>query len=134
MKLINSIRGLRNNNAGNIERNGIQWQGMSKDQSADSRFVVFDSPEWGIRAMNKILNTYAGRGADSVRSIISTWAPPTENNTEAYIDSVAKKLGVSPDEKLLFSDRPHLIAAIIHHENGVQPYSMSLISRGVSMS
>lgn len=139
MKLINSVRGLRNNNAGNIERNDIQWQGMAEDQSSDSRFVVFESPEWGIRAMNKILNTYAGRGLNSVRSIISTWAPPivdgeVENNTAAYVDSVSKKLGVLPDEKLLLSDRPQLIAAIIHHENGIQPYSMSLINRGVSMS
>lgn len=134
MKLFNSIRGLRNNNAGNIERNGIAWEGMSADQSSDSRFVVFDSPEYGIRAMQKILNTYAGRGRDSIRSIVSAWAPPVENNTSAYVDSVAHQMGIDADEPLMVSDRPQLIAAIIKHENGIQPYSMALIERGVSMA
>lgn len=129
-----SIRGLRNNNPGNIDRRaGTTWRGASADQSGDSRFVVFDAPEWGVRAMARVLKTYMGRGVDSVRGIINTWAPPSENDTGAYVASVAGSLGVSPDAALDEASLPALIAAIIQHENGVQPYSWDVIARGVAL-
>jgi len=127
-------RGLRNNNPGNIDRNfGTAWRGMSADQSSDSRFIVFDAPEWGIRAMARVLKVYVGRGLTSVRSIINTWAPPAENDTGAYVLAVARQLGVGPDDRISVMDFPALIAAIIQHENGVQPYPDDVIARGIAL-
>lgn len=51
-------RGIRNNNPGNI-RWGENWQGLKKDgKERDSSFCVFESPEYGIRALAKILINY----------------------------------------------------------------------------
>lgn len=125
-------RGLRNNNPGNI-RHGDKWQGMAPDQT-DNAFVKFIEPEFGIRAMVRILRKYYARGLVSVRQIISTWAPPSENDTESYMLSVAKKLNVDPDDRLALDNAlPDLITAIIRHENGVQPYSAITIARGIEL-
>ena len=131
-----TTRGLRNNNPGNIERNNIAWNGMSSDQSADSRYVVFDAPEYGIRAMGRVLNTYYTiHTLQTVRGIIGRWSPPSENQTESYINHVAQRLDISPDTPINWTieNRVKLVAAIIKHENGVQPYSTEFIRQSVLM-
>lgn len=125
-------RGLRNNNPGNI-RHGDKWQGMAVEQK-DKDFVTFNDPEYGIRAMTRILRKYYATGRVSVRQMISTWAPPNENDTESYVLAVAKRLKVTPDETLVLDNvLPGLIAAIIRHENGVQPFSDTTIARGIEL-
>lgn len=126
-------RGLRNNNPGNI-RHGAQWQGMSPTQT-DESFVQFVSPEYGIRALARVLETYAGRGLNTVASIINTYAPPTENDTGAYVNAVAVALSVDPNAPLdVAYELPELIAAIIEHENGMQPYGLDTIDRGIALA
>lgn len=129
-----TARGLRNNNPGNIERTGDRWRGMSTDQSADERFVVFDSPVWGLRAMARVLRKYAAGGAVTVRAIINRWAPPTENITSAYVAAVARELNVDPDTPLVLDAvMPELLAAITRHENGTQPYNTSTIAEAIRL-
>ncbi|TMO20470.1 structural protein P5, partial [Pseudoalteromonas sp. S4492] len=70
----------------------------------------------------------------TVGEIINTWAPPHENNTTAYINSVASKLGVEPETRISRQEYPELIAAIILHENGRQPYTMDTINAGVALA
>ena len=125
-------RGVQNNNPGNIRHGSDRWQGMSAAQP-DASFVRFDSPVWGVRAMARVLMTYRDRyGLRTVREIITRWAPPTENNTDAYVFSVSQRMGVDPDEPLQFpSQLPELVAAIIKHENGYQPYTMATIKAGI---
>lgn len=51
-------RGVRNNNPGNIRRvSGVTWQGQAKDQTG-AEFVVYVSPEMGVRALVRTLLTY----------------------------------------------------------------------------
>ena len=126
-------RGIRNNNPGNIRYTGTRWQGLS-DPSSDGEYCIFINVRYGIRAMSKILKSYAGRGLVSIEDIISTWAPDSENNTTSYIYSVAQRMGVDAREALDKSEWPALIEAIIYHENGVQPYSMQIIKEGVSLA
>ena len=54
-------RGITNCNPGNIERGKDRWLGMSADQSTDPRFLVFDKPESGIRALMRLLINYQER-------------------------------------------------------------------------
>lgn len=134
MKMVSTIRGIRNNNPGNIEW-GNDWQGLvPPEQRTDERFAQFIAPEYGIRAMAKIIRSYANRGAVSVRAIISNWAPPSENDTASYVAHVANNIGMSPDAPLSSMQWPGLIAAIIQHENGIQPYDSATIQRGVSLA
>ncbi len=111
-------RGIRNNNPGNIKRNAIAWEGMRAVQS-DAEFVQFESPEYGFRAMARILRTYESRGIVTVRDIISTYAPAEENSTANYINFVAGRLNVAPDAELDFDAQLlDLIKAMAIFENG----------------
>lgn len=113
-------KGIRLNNPGNMEITKDKWQGKVTP-SKDPRFETFISPEMGIRAMAKDLLTGAKRGEDTVREIISAWAPPKENNTAAYISAICKSTGFSPDTLLdidNFDVMWQLVQAIIRHENG----------------
>lgn len=124
-------RGLRNNNPGNIRWDGkTAWQGMTgKD---DKGFVIFDTPENGIRAMVRILRTYANRGVDTISKIISTWAPSTENNVPAYIASVVQRVGKTATARINSLDYGPLVSAMIWHENGLNPYPDSVINAGIA--
>lgn len=131
-------RGIRNNNPGNI-RWGENWKGLAPDgKSKDKSFCVFEEPKWGIRALCKVLITYNRRyGLDTVQEIISRFAPTSENDTKAYMNHVAKLLGVRPDERIAVCNERvmyTLITSIIQHENGVQPYSEEVIKGAMLMA
>ncbi|WP_296254720.1 MULTISPECIES: structural protein P5 [unclassified Pseudomonas] len=138
-------RGVRNNNPGNIEydpRN--QWQGqLAPDSALEERFARFDTAENGIRALAKLILAYRSKagiphagdaGVDTIREVISRWAPGVENDTEAYINALAAGVGAQPDQPIDIADRKTLIAlttGIILHENGTVPYAPSIIYAGV---
>lgn len=131
-------RGIRNNNPGNI-RWGENWKGLAPDgKSNDKSFCVFEEPKWGIRALCKVLITYNRRyGLDTVQEIICRFAPENENDTKAYMNHVAKLLGVRPDEQIKVCNERvmfTLITSIIQHENGVQPYSEEVIKGAMLMA
>ncbi|MGN3437077.1 structural protein [Proteus penneri] len=121
-------RGERNNNPGNI-RHGSKWQGLSAQQT-DKDFCQFVSPEYGIRAIYKLLQTYQKKyELNTVESIIDRYAPPNENNTVSYIYRAAKDIGVSVNEPINVSSKPVAIAlatAIVGVELGYQPYSQKV--------
>lgn len=127
-------RGIRNNNPGNLEfSKSNPWSGQTGD---DGRFAKFETPEHGIRALGRNLLSYQRQGIDTVSDIINRWAPPEDNNnTSAYIEAVCAQLGVTPEQQLDASNPDTLkalCAAIIHHENGSQPYSDQQLATGVS--
>jgi hypothetical protein len=128
-------RGIRNNNPGNIRRSSTHWQGMSSTQS-DTSFITFDTPEHGIRAMTRIiLNYQQNHQLNTVDGIVNRWAPPTENNTVAYVNAVARNVGVTPSTPIDLQANPQILSrlvnAIILHENGSNPYDPEVVSRGV---
>lgn len=130
-------RGIRNNNPGNIEK-GDPWQGLAKDQSGDSRFAVFESPKWGIRALARLLITYQDKhGLRTIRQIINRWAPPVENDTLAYAKAVAAQVGRDIDDPVDVHRYEHaepIVRAIIQHENGQQPYDLKTINEGLRLA
>lgn len=80
----------------------------------------FTDSIYGIRALAKVLVNYKKiHGLNTVRQIISSYAPPNENQTTAYIQSVAKQLGVYPDTIIDIEERGVLtvfIKAVIRME------------------
>ena len=127
-------RGERNANPGNIRKSTIPWQGMAEKQP-DSSFVTFTNAMWGIRAICKILLSYQRKhGLNTVHAIIDRWAPPSENDTSAYVAHVANVLNVGEDAPINLQDDGVLEAltrAIIAHENGRVIYSDAQIKQGV---
>lgn len=129
-------------NPGGIDRvEGVTWKGQDPDQTKDRRFVVFQGPLWGIRALARVLLTYSRvypqddpRDIDTVREIISRWAPGSENDTWAYITHVSRLMGVGPDDPIDVTDESvmvQLVKAIVDHENGRVNYPDELIKDGV---
>lgn len=127
-------RGTRNNNPGNIRRTGADWSGMTARQP-DPEFVTFSRPEWGFRAMTRILRTYRDHhGIDTVRGIIERWAPAHENPTDAYVRFVAERVGVAPDARIdLDAHLPELLAAMARFETG-EEWSDEYIQQGIRLA
>ncbi|QUR34678.1 peptidoglycan lytic exotransglycosylase [Escherichia phage P762] len=126
-----ATRGIRNNNPGNIRVSKDQWEGMTGD---DGAFVIFDSPESGVRALGKNLLSYGRQGYDSIEKIINRWAPPNENDTQAYIDSVVAATGIPATQSLDLSDPDTLSSlaqAISFHETGSR-YNPEVYQQGVA--
>lgn len=97
-------RGTRNNNPLNLRHSADQWQGARKEQT-DKSFVQFESMAYGYRAAWKTLDSYWKhfkrlRQPFTVRAIISRWAPPSENNTDAYVTTVLRLTSLGGNERL----------------------------------
>ncbi len=143
-------RGIRNNNPGNIDFNRWAfgrdpWVGEVGLETHDTpRFTTFLRPEYGVRALCKLLLTYYrhrkaadGSKIDTVREFIQRWAPASENDTEAYAMMVRRAIGVRAGQEINLEDLDTLVnmaLAIIHHENGKQPYLLSMVYRGAEMA
>jgi hypothetical protein len=134
----NPTRGERNNNPGNIRPAGYTWQGQTGiDSGSMGSYVIFSSPEYGIRAIAKDLLSKYARGLRTVRLIISAYAPPSENPTESYINAVCSSMGVMSTTRLDLTDvytLTNFVYAIIKHENGRVNYTPAQIAEGVSMA
>jgi len=138
-------RGIRNHNPSNI-RWGDPWQGLvAKAKRTDTAFCQFANAAYGIRALARTLITYQDKyGIRTIRGIITRWAPPTENNTQAYINAAAKHASLAPDMKLNLHDYEQLRAvaeAIIRIENGKGPlgtantwYDQAAINKGLALA
>lgn len=116
-------RGLRNCNPGNIRISRSHFRGEVRP-SQDAAFKQFESMAYGYRAMFVLLDTYRRRyGLDTIRAMISRWAPPSENHTESYIRFVAERSGISADERLdTHSERDMIpvVSAMSEVENGIK--------------
>jgi hypothetical protein len=83
----------RNNNPGNL-RSGVGQSGSS------GGYAVFATPQDGWNALQNQIEIDSGRGL-SLRDFIYKYAPPSENNTSAYLTNVVSWLGLStPDISL----------------------------------
>lgn len=114
-------RGIRNCNPGNIRITKDKWKGLRDDQT-DKDFFQFTEMKWGYRALIRTLQNYRKRhDCWTIGDFIRRWAPPSENNTMAYIRTVCEKMGVPPayvpnvDDKLSMC---MMAAAISFVENG----------------
>jgi hypothetical protein len=77
-------------------------------------FQQFSTPEEGIAAADKNLQIYGEKhGINTLRGVISRWAPTTDkNDTESYINTVSKKIGLDPNQQIDLSDpvQRHIIS------------------------
>lgn len=96
-------RGIRNNNPLNI-RIGNTWLGEVPNPT-DSDFEQFVNVKYGLRAGFCILRRYIRRyKRNTVRKIVTAWAPSTENNTVRYIQLVCKFGCLDADAEIHYED------------------------------
>jgi len=143
-------RGLRNRNPGNIEHTtAYDWRGEvyppeEIDGHRETRFCQFVDHVHGIRALAKILITYYrkrraadGSAIDTVQEVLERWAPPVENDTDAYAEYVRGVLEVNKGTIIDIDNLEvlaRLVKAITQFENGVMPYSDDTIQEGVVLA
>ena len=71
------------NNIFNIRKGPKAWKG---ETGATNGFVEFETREHGIRAWIVLMHNYRIKHrCGTIRAIITRYAPPNENNTQAYI-------------------------------------------------
>ena len=106
-------RGVDNCNPGNIRQSKVFYRGEVLP-SRDSEFKQFESMAWGYRAMFVLLDTYRQRyGLNTIRGMISRYAPPSENNTAAYIAAITEWTGLSADEPLDTRSRKVMVSIVM---------------------
>jgi len=100
--LVRNSRAQRNNNPGNI------WDGTGKGKPRrvwpsipidDKGFLIFPSPAQGIAYLLRQIAVNVAAGL-TLREFVAKWAPPNENDTEAYVKFVSAFVKVPADGKL----------------------------------
>lgn len=123
-------RGLRNNNPLNIRINSDKFVGEVQP-STDKAFKQFEAIRYGYRAAFRILKNYINNyKCDTIRKIITRWAPENENNTLAYVMTVSNRAGIAPDAPLSADNREmmvRIVAAMSYVENGVEADMVDVI-------
>lgn len=133
-------RGYRNKNPGNVDFNSKnKWLGqVGIEAGVKPRFAVFETHEYGIRALAALLTTYSDRyGLTTARGIINRWAPPAENITSSYVTAVSAAMNVLPGDTINLHTYEHLrpmVQAIISHELGGNPYSDAVLDEGLKLA
>lgn len=97
-------------------------------RGADGRFKGFSTPQEGMNALvADIRAKISGKSAamaskygpgyvPTLESLISTYAPPHENNTRGYIDFMHKQTGIDPNRPLSGADIESVVKAIAKME------------------
>lgn len=120
--------GYRNNNPLNIDyynskgQKANNWKGLV-GVGEDGRFCLFQDLVYGYRAALVLLRGtgYIGKGLDTIRKIITKFAPENENNTAGYIARVSQQTGIDPDEPIARNDKDKLTRIV---------YAMSIVENG----
>lgn len=115
-------RGYRNNNPLNIRISSNAWKGKVANNT-DGTFEQFEDMVHGYRAALVLLrnNGYIRGGINTIRKIITKFAPPSENYTEDYIRFVSNTSGIDPDAVISRNDKNALTSIV---------YAMSIRENG----
>ncbi len=68
-------------------------------------FAMFPTREAGLAAADSNLAGYAGKGINTLGAAITRWAPPSENDTAAYINRVSQASGLDPNAPIDLTDK-----------------------------
>lgn len=91
--------GAKNRNPLNIRYSSTnRWLGQ---RGQNKGFCVFSSLRLGFRAAFLLLRNYVRQGNNTIESIVTRWAPPSENDVESYIDYVCKKSYIFDRNKVI---------------------------------
>lgn len=124
MKTLNNKilpRGIRNNNPCNLIKTNNNWIGkIEHGKSNDKVFEQFTTMVTGIRAGVIDIVGDIKKGKNTIEKLINEFAPPSENNTKKYIQTVSNKLKINKNDEIEVNEKTifEIIKAIIRIENG----------------
>ena len=142
------VPGATGSGGGNWETQNNNFAGMRKIGVAAAGpeaggFQSFATPEEGVTAIGHQLDRYAsgattGQPVTTLRGMVSTWAPPSENDTPLLIKRAAEWTGIDPDQSVDLADpttRAKVITAFIRNEQGGKlPVDPSVIAKVAGLS
>lgn len=128
--------GLKLNNPGLMRRSMGDVRGLAASQPGGD-LLAFEKATFGIRAVaDKLISLAAEAEGQTLRAVLGRWAALNGREGD-FIDSVAKLAGLDLDARLDLTRyktlRP-LVDAIIHQENGRQPYTDGQLVKGLLMA
>lgn len=104
----------QNNNPGNLVYAG--QPGASPGAGGFAKFSTYDA---GLTAEKNQITLDATRGTDingnpttTVSELLTSWAPPSQNDTASYISSVSSQTGYDPNAPLSSLDAPDFTGTI----------------------
>lgn len=90
----------KRNNPFNIRKSLSRWKGLTA-RGSEKGFCEFVDVCYGVRAFIILIHNYIHiKGLRTVRQIVSTYAPKSENDTEGYIRYVCFSTGFDDDDVL----------------------------------
>ena len=115
-------------NASRSDKNAM-WEGQTGFD--EQGHAVFESPEYGARAMAKNLKSQIDKG-NTLTTLLKEYAT---GNQDAYIKNVANKTGLDPNAKLTDANIRSLMNAMVEHEAGVSsPFSKEVLDKGYELA
>jgi peptidoglycan hydrolase-like protein with peptidoglycan-binding domain len=126
----------RMNNPGNLR--DFPWTKKqpgyvgSGNAGASGTFAVFATPEDGFNAKKQLLFSPSSKYVNmTIKDAITRYAPPTENNTLAYIDAVVKATNTSQNTPLnrLTPQQQNLMLDAINRMEGYKVGSIKTIQK-----
>lgn len=111
---------VRNNNPANMKdpstglfrRFGAANEGIDAAKADLTQKILGKSP---------VMTQKLGAGySPTLSNIIGVWAPPSENDTQGYIDFVSKQTGIQPNQALTPADVDRILPSMIKMEGGQQ--------------
>ena len=127
-------RAWRNNNPGNIE-----YGDFAKSMGAigsDGRFAIFPTPEMGRDAKNNLLfESHKYKGL-SIEKAMESYAPPSENDTNAYIKRITDALGLPKNTNLsnLTLDQRKIFLDAIQKMEGRSTGKVEVLREGLGLA
>ena len=115
-------RNWRNNNPGNLE-----FGDFAKSMGAvgtDGRFAVFPDMQSGMKAKEELLFGARSKYVNlSIADAIARYAPPIENNTDAYIKAITAATATTPNTTLnaLNPSQRSAFLEAINRQEGLRP-------------
>ena len=125
---------IRTNNPGAVKNasrtdKNVMWEGQTGFD--EQGHAIFESPEYGARAMAKNLKSQIDKG-NTLTTLLKEYAT---GNQDAYIKNVANKTGLDPNTKLTEANIRSLMNAMVEHEAGVSnPFSKEVLDKGYELA
>jgi len=143
-----SVRNVRNNNPGNIKINTANdWNGSISNPN-DKTFESFQTPEYGVRALNKVIDANL-KATNNFEEFVNRYASEQSEqdyfkrtgklkpHLQNYAESLARSQQTDTSSNFPKSlDKKALIRAIIRHEGGQESlsyYDDSVLDAGLKL-
>ena len=130
------VRGMRNNNPGNLNFAGQQGATLEPDVGSGQRFAKFGTMDEGVTALARQLQLYGNQRVDTVNTILEKFAPNFENDTAGYQAQAARNTGFDPNAHLNMNDPAvlkKLMRAIVTVEVGQNRITDQQIDHGLAL-